>query len=78
MDGWMDGWRFDLYSAFHQDLKALNKTAKKGPRPMLISSLVTDRKEKGERTAKGRRCTGGEGGQWGIETGQRREGKAIA
>ena len=50
----MDGWRFDLYSAFHQDLKALNKTAKTSLRPMLISSLVTDRKER-EEDNKGKR-----------------------
>ena len=60
MDGWMDG--DSIYIAlFIRISKRLTKLLKKGPRPMLISSLVTDRKEKGERTTKGRRCTGGWG-----------------
>ena len=44
MDGWMDGWRFDLYSAFHLDLKALNKIAKKALG--LCYALESNRKKK--------------------------------
>ena len=69
----MDGWRFDLYSAFHQDLKALNKTAKTSSRPMLISSLVTDRKER-EEDNKGKRVHRGEGGG-GYRAGSKEGGK---
>ena len=54
--------------------KRLTKLLKKGPRPMLISSLVTDRKEKGERTTKGRRCTGG-GGAVGYRDGSKEGGE---
>ena len=52
MDGWMDG--DSIYIAlFIRISKRLTKLLKKGPRPMLISSLVTDRKEKGVEDNKG-------------------------